>query len=146
MTCIAWDGTTLAGDRLADYGGTPLRVRKVHKLIDRDGKDWLVGYCGNWNFSRAWIAWLTGARTEKPVLTTGDLFTALMIDRQRRVWQVESYLQPSRVGMIGGVHSIGSGRGEAIGAMVMGASARKAVEIAARYNTGVGLGVDVVRF
>lgn len=43
-------------------------------------------------------------------------------------------------------HAIGSGRGEALGAMAMGADARRAVEIASRLNVGCGLGVDVIRF
>lgn len=80
MTVIAWDGKDLAGDRLADYGGTPLRTRKVARILTADGKEYLVGHAGHWNLCNAWLEWMRGKRKDQPN-TTGEVFTAIMVDR-----------------------------------------------------------------
>lgn len=142
MTVIAWDGTTLAGDRLATYGGTKMRSRKVH-LVTWKGKEWLIGGAGSLSITTAWLAWLQG-KGDQPKIGDDDQFTGILIDRRHRIWQVHANLVPFRVP--GKRHAIGSGRGEALGAMAMGADAKKAVMIAQAIDDSCGLGVDAVRF
>lgn len=146
MTCIAWDGKELVGDRLADYGGTPLITCKVEKVTTKDGHIYLAGHAGNWNFCHAYLAWMKGHRADKPQLPSGESVTFLLVDVMGQLYHVESSLEIAPLKARDKFHAIGSGRGEAIGAMAMGASARKAVQIASRYNTGVGMGIDVVKF
>lgn len=141
MTCIAWDGKTLAGDRLMSYGGTKIRMRKVHRITDKDGKRWLIGAAGDGPVVRHWIEWLRG-KQERPTIPKDASFTALMIDSRHRAWQVEYSLVPYRVPAK--AHAIGSGRGEALGAMAMGADAQQAVRIASKIDANCGLGVDCV--
>jgi hypothetical protein len=141
VTVIAWDGKALAGDRLADYGGTRIRVRKVN-IVSWRGQRWLVGAAGSKPIHEAWLRWLRGG--DKPAINDSHSFTALLVDEKRRAWQMEWTLEMWRVPHK--FHAVGSGRGEALGAMAMGANAQRAVQIAALFDIGVGLGVDVVRF
>lgn len=47
MTVIAWDGKTLAGDRLRALNGTLSRARKVFRITGKDGRaNKLTPACG----------------------------------------------------------------------------------------------------
>lgn len=146
MTVIAWDGKVMAGDRMADYGGTPLLTRKVQRIKSKVGTEYLVGHSGNWGFCNAYVAWLVGKREDKPDVPQSEGFTVMLVDRAGKVFQVGHSLELLEVKPVMHFHAIGSGRGEALGAMAMGAGARKAVQVASRFSIGCGLGVDVVRF
>jgi len=144
MSCIAWDGKTMAGDKLATYGGTKRTCTKVFK-IRYDEAIVLVGAVGDMAAVTAWIKWLKGGSyREKPSLSTNDSFTGMMVfaDGSIEIWEwtMAPYLIAEKF------HAIGSGRGEALGAMAMGADAKKAVEIASVFDCNVGNGVDVVEF
>lgn len=146
MTTIAWDGKTLAGDRPGDYQGTRVRVRKVYKVRIKNGPitgEALIGGAGDGALIAHWRGWLLGEQ-EKPVWTREASFTGIIVDRRCRVWQVEWNLIPMR--RIQKQYAIGSGRGEAMAAMVCGATARLAVGIAARLECNTGMGVDTVSF
>lgn len=142
MTCIAYRNGVLAGDRLGDYGGTRVRVRKVHRIV-HNGEECLIGVSGNAAAATAWIVWMKNGE-HRPTVSSSDGFTALLIDTKLRVWRYEWSLVPQR--MYGEFHAIGCGRGEALGAMAMGADARKAVLIASRFDIAVGYGVETVEF
>jgi hypothetical protein len=144
VTVIAWDGKTLAGDRLASYGGTKVRTRKVFRVTDRNGKEWLIGAAGDKPLLEAWRAWFCGKTEERPAIAGSDEFTVLMIDRSHRVWQMQYTLTPWRIPAK--FAAVGSARGEALGAMVMGADARRAVLVAQKIDATCGLGVDCVSF
>ena len=107
------------------------------------GDRYLIGAAGMSGLIAKWRRWVEGDGQE-PQITRDDDFSALMVDERRRVWKVEYNL--AHVRYRDRFMAIGSGRGEAIGAMAMGASARQAVLIASRYDISTGRGVDVVRF
>lgn len=141
VTCIAWDGKALAGDRQGDMGGTKLRVRKVRRVV-KDGKPYLLGASGSLDNCTQWMDWFEGY-AEKPTFDKDESFAGLLIGR-REVWHVSKTLHPVRI--YEKRIAVGSGRAEALGAMMCGKSAKEAVLIAAKLDTGVGCGVDVVRF
>jgi hypothetical protein len=143
MTTIAWDGAALAGDRLGDYGGTKVTIRKVFAVKNKRGERYLIGGAGGSGLLTAWRRWVEGLGPE-PVINRDDDFAAIMVDERRRVWKVEWNLQHVRYR--DRFMALGSGRGEAIGAMAMGATARQAILVASRHDIGTGRGVDVVKF
>lgn len=143
MTVIAWDGVCLASDGMGEFGGTKVRVRKVHKVTTKKHGVALVGCAGQAGASRKFLEWIEGG-SDRPAIDKEIGFSALVIDTARRIWKYEFDLIPIRYYMP--FCAIGSGRGEALGAMAMGADARKAVRVAIRFDASCGLGVDVVRF
>jgi hypothetical protein len=149
MTTIAWDGRTLAADRCSWSGAARRRVCKVFKLKAADGSRFLIAFAGNGSFALAVLAWMRGER-ERPdplaFLKPDELNNqcALVIDEQRRIWQLGNELWYSR--MRERVYAFGGGQDFAWGALEAGASARHAVEIAMKRSDYAGLGVDVVSF
>lgn len=143
MTCIAWDGEMLAGDRQATHGGTPVHYgRKVHRIrrFD-DGRIVLFGCAGLTGDCHVYERWAAGKLTEAPKFTE---LHVLSVDEDRQVWVATENMHwfPVREKY----WAIGSGAEYALGAMAAGKNARDAVRIAMRYDNGCGIGVDVVRF
>lgn len=147
MTTVAWDGTTLAADRAAWSGNSCYRVRKVFRVETRDRGLVLVGVCGDGGFAMALMDWMRG-KGEKPGDYPDDskksLAIALVIDSKRRAWKLDSRLFYTRV--YGRCVASGAGHDAAMGAMLAGADARRAVLITAKCTDVSALGVDTVRF
>lgn len=146
MTTIAWDGHTLAGDRCATYGDTPMVAarRKVLRVIAPNKRVALVGFAGSAAFAIAFLAWLKGG--EKPAFALTNSWTVMMIDDHKGVWVRSSNsdaweLVGRRVNW-----AIGSGCDYALGAMHVGADAARAVRAAAGLDVSTGFGVDKVTF
>lgn len=139
MTIIAWDGKTLAADKLASYGSMARTTTKIFRI-----RDCLVGYSGDQTFGEQMLAWFK--RGENP-----DDFPASQRDKDD--WISLLVIRPG-----GAIHiyertpyplsfediqyAIGSGREFAIAAMYCGKSAVDAVLIASMLDTGCGQGVD----
>lgn len=142
MTCIAWDGKTLAGDRQStSQMGYMGRVRKVHMIDARDHGAVLVGLSGGYDDAVLFLEYL---RTGKRPDTALKNLNAIVIDRKKRLFSVEENLifMPFRQKH----YAAGSGRGVALAVMRMRGNAIKAVQIASQLLSDVGGGVDVVRF
>lgn len=149
MTVIVWDGKTLAADRQGSHGGTRVTVRKVLRIESRDGSITLVGGAGHSGEIRAWIAWMKeGAPAEsRPKFSTDTGTTCLAIDRDGDRYRIRMYDHTQfPIEILEERWAIGSGRGEALGAMEMGANAKRAVEAAIRWDTDCGGGIDTVQF
>lgn len=138
MTTIAWDGTSLAGDRLRSFNGTPVPATKVFRI----GR-LLVGCAGDSEDCVSFIAWIAAGMDQKapPKMESLD---ALVIDGDNKN-QVFWYSQrciplPLEVKQ----WALGSGADYALGAMHAGANAHRAVTIACGLDVNSGLGVDVV--
>lgn len=134
MTTIAWDGQYLAGDRKRTIRNTPMEATKIFRTTDRC----LYGTSGGSAECEAFRAWQCGSG-EKPSLT---YFIAICVKPDRSVWEMEEnglWLRISRKQW-----AIGSGADYALGAMAAGATAREAVEIASRLDSGTGMGVDIL--
>lgn len=149
MTTIAWDGMTLAADRCSWSGVARRRVKKVFKLTAQDGRKFLVAFTGSEAFAMAVLGWMRGER-EKPTprdfLREDELGNqcALVIDENRRIWQLGSNLTYTQ--MREKVYAFGGGQDFAWGAIEAGATAKRAIEIAIKRSDMAGLGVDCVRF
>ena len=147
MTCIAWDGKELVGDRLCTIGGTPLPpMRKVHRLVAPNGKVALVGFSGNTAYCSSYLHWMLGG--EEPQLKQGEdqKWAIILIEYPRWVWYRSD--TANRWDLLGATSqwAIGSGCDYALGAMLQGATARQAVRIASQLDNQTGLGFNAVRF
>lgn len=144
MTTIAFDGTTLAADCAAWSGNSKYRVRKVFK-VKSPGAQYLVAFCGDGHFAQALLRWMNGGPHPGVYPSTDNVVVAVVVDRQRRIWRMESTaLRYGRV--LERPHACGGGQDFAIGALEAGATAVQAVRIAIKRSDMAGLGVDSVRF
>lgn len=143
MTVIAWDGQVLAADKRASNQGLVFRVTKIRR-INRD----LVGGSGDLSAVTAMMNWYeNGAKLDElpDCQKDKDRWTPLLVIKSplKEIMRYEQDGVPFRIEEP--FFAIGSGRDLAIGAMAMGASAQKAVEIASQYDTGCGNGIDTLR-
>lgn len=146
MTTIAWDGITLAADRAAWSGYHCYAVRKVYR-VQRDGMVFLVGFAGDGGFAHQILAWMRGEGEmpgQYPDDSKTSLSVAIVVDQKRRVWKLNSYLYYTRC--YGRLHVTGGGQDFAMGAMLAGASAKRAIQLTARHSSLAALGVDEVTF
>lgn len=145
MTTIAWDGRTLAADRAAWIGGAKYRVRKVHRVKHATRGDLLVGLCGDGGFAEAVLEWLRGGAHPGEYPERDKTYTvALIVARGRKVWRLDSKLRWQR--SYGRIHATGAGAEMALGAMEVGATARRAIRVVMKHSDYAGIGIDAVAF
>ena len=141
MTCIAWDGTTLAADKLASYGGTVTTVTKIHCI-----NGLLVGGSGESSFIGAMLEWVRSGREPdkfpKSQSDKDDWQPLLVVELDGTTSLYERTQYPIR-------HeqrciAIGSGREYAMAAMHLGCDAQQAVEVAIALDCNCGNGIDVL--
>lgn len=143
MTCVAWDGTTLAADKRATRGEITDTVTKIFRV-----NDLLVGFCGTGSLGHEMVEWLR--RGGDP-----DTFP----ERQRDEDKCAGVLAITRTGEVrhygAGPHpdvfenkhvSLGSGRDYARAAMHLGKTAAEAVAVACEFDPGCGNGIDTLTF
>lgn len=140
MTVIAWDGKTLAADKLANYNGLKRVVTKIQRIDDL-----LVAASGNaWAANEA-FAWVKRGRKpeEYPACQRDkDDWALLLVVERRQILVYERSPYPTTIEE--GVFAMGGGRDFALAAMHMGADARRAVEVASHFCPDCGLGVDTL--
>lgn len=134
MTTIAWDGKTMAADRLSTDHKAP--VPKLHTLHSGE----VVGGCGRHEHVLCAIDWLENGGP-KPDLGD-DTFTLLMVDVDGRAYTYSNRLVAMPV--LTPFHAIGSGSKYAMGAMAALVGAYDAVCIAAEFDHNTGCGVDTI--
>ena len=140
MTTLAWDGTTFAADRqlTASYmrhGGT--------KLFTVDGG--IAGISGRYEVGLKIIAWLQSDRdpNKYPQMNEDrdDESAAIYwVTKAGSAFRFFGY--PLPVPITEPFFAGGSGRDYALGAMAHGADAIEAVQIACRFDSMSGVGVD----
>ena len=146
MTVIAWDGKTLAADRLAMNGYIRAEATKIFKLSVYDS---LVGLSGNYDSCMAVLDWLEGGRkpTAWPAAAQSSEGWTRAIEIRRDGTVIYYERHPFPLGFLpAAFHAIGAGGECALGAMAMGATAQQAVEVACKFITGCGGGVDTLTF
>lgn len=147
MTTVAWDGRTLAADGAAWFGGARRRVRKVHRLDLIDRGPALVAAMGSMAFATLTLDFLVNGGA-KPQFSdyelNADQETALVIDRNRKIWVVTAALV--WLPFEENIFASGSGHEFAMGALEAGATAEQAVRIAMKRSDYAGLDVDTVSF
>lgn len=142
MTVIAWDGNSLAADKLSTDGTARSTTTKIQRTPDGE----LIGACGAAAACREIVAWyLDGAKPETFPPTQRVESTAawlLIIASDRGVHYVQTSPHPMRYE--DERFAIGSGRDFAIAAMFLGKNAREAVEVACALTTCCGQGIDTL--
>jgi hypothetical protein len=141
MTIIAFDGKSLAADRLADDNGTKKLTTKIKRLSNGDiaagsGVSWQLALLQKW--------YLEGQDPEKwpPRQYPETEWPSRMIIATKG--EILTYeLGPIPNKLENAYYAWGSGQDYAMGALAMGATAKRAVEIAGELSTTCGLGVDV---
>lgn len=141
MSVLVWDGVTLAADRAANDGQTKMSVVKLWCASDK-----LIGGVGNMHTVhrlRDWI--IDGRNLEDFPSDSNSLGTHVVVVTKDK--GLVRYLPDNPYGIEHGFNAIalGTGRDFAYGALAMGATAEQAVEIANKYSTTCGLGVQAVR-
>lgn len=141
MTCIAWDGSTLAADRRVTYGGTIAEITKIFKI---DGL--LVGGAGEFPFVLAMIEWVRGGRITEQFPESqrhkDDWQPLIVIELNGALSLYER--TPFPVRYESKCMAIGSGRKYAKAALHLGKTASEAVEVACALDIGCGNGIDTL--
>lgn len=141
MTCIAWDGTTLAADRRISYGGTICETTKIFKI-----GGCLVGGSGEMPYIIALFEWVRSGRIVADYPEH---------QKDRIDWQPMLLIEPTAIACIyerspypvryEQKHAaIGTGREYARAAMYLGKTAKEAVEVACALDIGCGNGIDTL--
>lgn len=143
MTCIAWDGKTLAADKRAVHGGMIFTVTKIFRVYDR-----LVAASGDFDRINESVAWFkAGADPEKmpPYARDNTDFVAmLVIEADGTILKYERSAIPFKIESP--FFAVGSGRDYAMAAMHLGHTAAKAVEVACALDSCCGNGIDTLTF
>lgn len=132
MTTIAFDGKTLAADTL--WQSAYRQQHDTPKIRRRGGLVW--GTAGDASDGFIFDEWLADGmpKDKKPTLSDKDGFVALVVENG-----VAYRYEGALVRIPAGVPAAtGSGCEIAMGAMMAGASAKRAVEIAIKLNSGSG--------
>lgn len=143
MSVIAWDGKTLAADRQGTICDTNVTVSKIRKSSDGTILAWVDSHEGG----MAMALWFEkGADPEMlPDTQNKDDWSRLITLLPNG--QIFTYeLQGIPLPILDPFAAWGAGRDFALGAMAMGADARKAVEIASKFNVYCGMGVEAFDF
>lgn len=141
MTVLAWDGKTLAADKLMCCGVTKGTVTKIHRFGDS-----LLGVTGNLSMGMEVLEWFKAGAIAKDYppgnrdVNSGA--SLIIVKPDKTVWKYES--SPHAFKVEGEFCAFGSGDESAMVAMECGCDARKAVEVTCKYNTGCGNGIDTL--
>ena len=142
MTCIAWDGKTLAADKRTNYATSITTTTKIERMPDGA----LIGCAGNAAKSAALRAWFRDGRAvEKyPAAQLVDETTVdcICIEPDGRCHVYQS--TPHPVLIEERFFSFGCGSNYALAALYLGKTAREAVEVACALDSGCGNGIDTL--
>lgn len=145
MTCIAWDGKTLAADRLAVNGSLKGTITKIAKT---ECGNFLYGYSANADIAAELIEWWLGGADPKefpPLQRNKDDWSGLLIIcRDGAILKFER--TPIPITFPPQQMAIGCGRDFAMAAMYLGKNAKEAVEVACALDAFCGNGIDVLTF
>jgi len=136
VTTIAWDGASLAADKLMGGRHTVCKVFQISKHL------WFAGagdYCQIVEVSE-WLK--AGSPSDDKPAVDGDS-DYLLIDKGKPYWLTVPYLR--RVKINEKVAALGSGSMYALGAMAAGADAWLAVKIASSLDPNTGKGITVIK-
>lgn len=139
MTVIAFDGKSIATDRLADDNGIKYECAKIVKL-DTGEILAFTGFLWHKELLTEW--YINGCKpSDWPDFQKGSDWSTIVLAKGGLVKCFDQGHLPSLV--LNKFYAWGSGAKFAMGAMAMGASAKEAVEITNQVSTTCGMGVDV---
>lgn len=140
MTTIAYKNGVMAADRLCTKGGLVTgTVRKVWK-----SQGLLYGVAGSISAVQQIMKWSKGDRNRLPTITHNVPFCCMVVAQRGQVFE---FSNDDRDGCIltCDQYAIGSGADLALGAMLAGSGARRAVRLACDLDVHSGGGIDVIR-
>lgn len=150
MTTIAWDGLSLAADRMSSSGYAQRTVTKLWKGKWLDGRDVLIGFAGDGAFCQAIMDALQFGKTKEQMPDWRDYNVeknhtmAVVVDRDKNVYEMTVRFELLPYDEV--VFAIGAGAEVAWGALEAGANAVRAIQIAGKRTPHTGLGVQQIRF
>lgn len=142
MTTVAWRAGVIAADRQLDGW---MNACKLFRL--KDGS--ILSGAGHLDDIIEVAAWINGGckPDQKPDFSgqPKDESTDFLVacPDGKAYWLTDPWLR--RVEIRDDFYAIGSGAKIALGAMAAGASAKRAIEIACRFDEATGKGVNVIR-
>lgn len=144
MTTVAWDGKNLVADTQGAHGNLKFKIVKAMKFSTETMGELMVGGSGDGADIHAFIGWVKSGMALKdfPAMPR-DSITMLVINKYG-AQRFEA--SPWPLPVLEKFTAIGSGSDFAIGAMVMGADAEKALEIAKKYDLNTGGELTVLHF
>lgn len=141
MSIIVWDGKSLAADKQSTHVGLRSTVSKIRRLQSGE----VVAWCGT-NDGGLLMAHLyeRGQLIEKWPEFQKDKDDFVMFIVASHAGLVFYERNPIAQRYEQQYAAFGSGRDYAMGALAMGADARRAVEVACQFDNGCGCGIDVL--
>jgi hypothetical protein len=141
VSIVAWDGKVLAADKQATNSGMKILSTKLWNLTNGI----TLAVAGGLPSGLAMKEWfVAGADPAKwPASQGTDDWARLIVFDGVGLHTYEQICVPIRA--MGDFEAWGSGRDFAMGAMAMGATAEKAVEIASSFSVDCGMGIDTSR-
>jgi len=139
MSVVAWDGKAVAADKQATCSSMRFTVTKLRRL----GTGEVLAWTGDLDSGVLLAQWFEdGADPAKwpKCQEDKDQWVRLLVFSSAGARFYER--QPVAVAIEDRFMAWGSGRDYAVGALACGKTAREAVEIAARFSTECGMGVD----
>ena len=142
MTIIAWDGKSLAVDKLACCNGLGVALKKYKVLASGEVTVW----AGNHEQGLVLTEWYEKGAKKKdwPEFQRSADWTTFVIAGPQGIKEYEQ--EPVAQYMDEKIMAWGSGRNYALGAMAMGATAEKSVLVASLFDLYCGKGVEVFHF
>src|ERR1700758_4251421 len=141
MTVIAWDGFTLAADKLSESGRTVQPTKKVHAI-----NGYLVGAAGYAGCGAELLSWFRrGALVEEFPESNKDSESGaqlLVVTPSGRAFFIFNTPYPTPI--TSSKAALGCGGESALVAMHCGRRAGDAVAVTCLFNSGCGGGIDTI--
>ncbi len=126
MTTIAYDGKMVAADSMC-MGDCRHHVNKLFRV---DGQ--IIGCSGGWSDANRFIRWVKDGRPEEDEPKLAEEFNALIVHPDGSYLVFENSLES--MPFTDSFFALGSGQAAAVAAMLAGANAKRAVEIACQVD------------
>lgn len=140
MTVLAWDGVSLAADRLACAGNMRATVTKIVRCEDE-----LIGICGAMSLGNLLRNWYLNGAAPDMFPESGiddDTTEMVVIKADGKVWMYSGSSTPFEIE--DKLCAFGAGNEAALAALYCGATAEQAVKITSMINITCGNGIDVL--
>jgi ATP-dependent protease HslVU (ClpYQ) peptidase subunit len=139
VTCIVWDGKTLAADKRVSFGTAFSVTTKIHRIGGM-----LIGCSGGAAKAASCVQWVRDGmdRAKYPEAQKNDPCGLLVILANGAIhYYTET---PDPLVIESKSFGIGSGSEYADAAIYLGKTAREAVEVACALDSGCGNGIDTL--
>lgn len=137
MTTIAFDGKYLVADMQMSFEDERRRARKL--FVTPKG---IAAIYGDGYNSMTLVDWLMSPGKDYPV-TGSEEGVAVLITPDKRIFMYSSARSEVPIEIEDTLYSVGSGGSAAMGAMLAGADAIRAVQIACMIDNYSGLGLTI---